>query len=291
MGRRNNSLESVASDSPEMFGEGVPVEQAETMSVPTSEVQVSSEKTGFLLACGDGLELSTERCEIDVQESACRMLEDVVRIGKRLHILKAKLDPGGFTTYMDERFPLSYRTGREAMLIARRVLGSKLANVRQFLTATAGQSKTKAALIMGISDDELQTAEESGELLGRSLEEVGELSYRQLKEEIRKLNRDLERTRRHRDTAETKNEDLKEEVSMLRSGEGQEDNVEITPLQKECTQLSLLIGKMIIAAEEAPDEEITRDGPALLALIMQEVTVLGKVLQPWVHPESPHDEE
>lgn len=260
------------------------------MSAETIQALVTTPEQGFLLACGDGMDLPIDRAKFDIQESAGRMLEDYVRIGKRLFVLKAKLGQGNFGRYMEEEFPMSYRVGRECMLLAKRVMESKLADVRQFHRVIAGNSKQKALLLMGVSDEEIEAAQKSDEFLGRSLEEVGELSYRQLKEELRKRERDLERARAQRDKAESKVNDLEEVNQKLRSTDDPEESKQVSPLWRGVERAVYYMGKVRALYHEAPDEEQVADGGTILHRFQDEMDLCIRLFQP-LPPGAPIPQE
>ena len=297
------SLEDMFSRKPGMFPGGngkkeTPVEEAvevfdpepedvEAPSMPPKPATLAA-KDDFLSACGDGFELTAEQAKFEIREAAGRMLDDYIRIGKRLFIVKAELEHGQFMAYMDEEFPLSYRVGAECMLIARRLMESKVAHVRNFYQLTAGNSNKKALLLMGVSDDEILAAQESNEFLGKPLEEVGELSYRQLKEVLRKTERDRDRARQQRDKAESKNEDLTERIAVLNADE-EDLEAPLTPLETEMGRLMHQLGRVLNVAKATDEEELEHDGIGYFALIMNKLDALRETLQPFGPPEVPFE--
>ena len=282
----NGKKETLVEEAVEVFDPEP--EDVEAPSMPPKPATLAA-KDDFLSACGDGFELTVEQAEFDIQESAGRMLEDYIRIGKRLFIVKEKLEHGAFGQYMSEKFPLSYRVGRECMLIAKRVMDSKTAPGRHFDYQTlAGNNKKKALLLMGVSDDEIEKANESGEFLGKPLEEVGELSYRQLKEALRKTARDRDRARQQRDKAESKNEDLTERIAVLNADE-EDLEAPLTPLETEMGRLMHQLGRALNVAKATDEEELEHDGIGYFALIMNKLDELRETLQPFEPPEVPFE--
>lgn len=285
------SLESLSKKKPEMFPEeaangktAIEVRPEDVQTLPAPQSPDDRERAAFLMACGDGLPINVEQAKQDIRQCYGRMLGDILTIGKRLLLIKEQLPHGGFLQYLENEFPESERTAQKYMLLAQRFMEHKSENVFGFAQVVAGKSREKAFLTLGISDEEIEAAQQSGEFLGRSLEEVGGMSYRQLKEEIRKRERDLERSRTQRDKAETKIADLEEENRQLRDVYEGEEVRPLTALEMEfgrtVTQLARLLGVAQATARDA-EEEITRDGPAYIARLMQEFNLLTKTLQPW----------
>ena len=281
-GSNGNEGVAVAEEDVEVF-EPDP-EDVKTLTPPPKPAALAVHDE-FLAACGDGFELTVEQAKFDIRESAGRMIDDYIRVGKRLIVLKHKLEHGQFENYVNEECPFSLRVGQECMLIAKRVVGSKSADVRAFCQVSAGNSKQKALLLlMGVSDEEIEQANESDELLGRPLEEVGELSYRQLKEALRKTERDRDRARTQRDKAESKNEDLSERIAILNADE-EDLEAPLTPLETEMGRLMHQLGRALNVAKAADEEELEHDGIGYFALIMNKLDELRETLQPFGPPE------
>lgn len=300
MTKGKNSLSDFAQSNPNMFGGGangsavedgeevevleVDAEAVETLDAPLQSQELAAHND-FLLTCGDGFDLTPEQAKAHIQEAAGRMLEDYVRIGKRLFIIKEKLPRGQFLDYMNDEFPLSYRVGSECMLIAKRIMASKVADVRNFLQAVSGGSKQKALLVLGVSDEEIEAAKESDEFIGRPLEEVGELSYRQLKEELRKAKRDRDRVQGQRDKAESKLADAKEQLDAMRGVEPEEDPTALSHLELTYIRTLEQLGRFLDALKEAQakadyEDEVIEDSLSKLTTLNTFFSQFGEILNP-----------
>ena len=252
--------------------------------------QTDSQREALVLAYGDGMQISVDQAKRDIQNCYGRILDDFITIGKRLLLIKEALPHGAFLNYLQEEFPQTQQRASEYMLIARRVMESKLPHVRYFLDSAAGDSKKKALLLLGVSDEEIDAAQKADQFLGRSLEEVGEMSYRQLKEELRKKDRDLERARAQRDKADSKIEDLTEEVAKLRSTDDPEEPAELTNLEIVWGKTRIQLGRLSVAIQDAEDEEVIASGAAMLTGLQREVSALIPLLQP-LPPGAPIPQE
>ena len=306
MAKRKTSLEEVAKKRPDLFGQngkkkavqaeatdesGQAVSTTESddhpMTMSAEEGAALAKKQELLLVCGDGFDLTPEQAEHDIIESAERTFGEFFLVGKRLMLLKHKLPHGQFQTYVDERCPFSHRVGQECMLMARRILGSPKTDVRAFLDVAGSNTKKKALMLLGVSDDEIDAAIEADEFLGRSLEDVGQLSYRQLQDELRKAKRDRDRARTQRDQSESKKVDMQEQLDRLtqRKKPGTEHRP-LTPLELEFSKTVGQHARLLDVIVDAPEDELVRDGQPYLTRLNQDMRLLAEKLLPFDSDDS-----
>lgn len=254
---------------------------SEDHALATHQSVAATQYDDLIHACGDGFDLPVDQAKQDIHECYKRAAGEMITIGKRLILIKQKLAHGEFLQYLTEEFPETPRRAQQYMLIARRFIGreGKNEDVFAFHQKIAGPSRDKNLLLLGVSDEEIDTAMKSDEFLGHSLEEVGALSYRQLKEELRKRERDLERARAQRDKADSKIEDLTEEVLMLRQGEDEEPK-EFTNLEVVWGKTRIQMGRLQVAIQDADEEEVIASGAAMLNALQRELDLLIPLLQP-----------
>ena len=250
---------------------------------------------GWLTAAFDETEMDLPLSQVyqRVEQAAVGLLERGFEAGRWLLLAKARTPHGLWKSYIEESCPFSPRLASQMMLMSRRVLESPDGRtVRAFLEQVSGGAPSKARLLLGMSDDEIGQAMDEGEILGRPLEEVGEMSYKQLQEELRKSKRNADRISKQRDDAEGKVQDLEEENQRLR-GLASDDTVPQTALEKAHIETMQQLGRFQAVVEDAPDEERKRDGrryyntlQQMLNSVMAELVPLEAELEPWGEGEE-----
>ena len=234
-----------------------------------------------------GPEMTLARAKGELQESLLRSLQEMHYQGLRLGYIKAQLPHGAFGQYVLHEFSCTLRYAQLCLFVTRRLRQSGLQDAQTFLRLTAGSSRKKMLAILKLSDEELQQAERSGELLGFSFEAIRErMSYRQLEEALRTATRDRDRARRQRDESESRKADLQDQVDQLtrRPKPGAEVRP-LTRLEREFGKTVTQLARLLDAVVDAPEAELVRDGQAYLTRLNQEMRLLSDKLLPF-DPEA-----
>lgn len=211
--------------------------------------------------CHDGLPWEPKR----VGEQLCRIygriLNDLLEIGKYLLMAKTHLPQDQYQAWLSEYFPESREAAARYILLAQRVYRAKDQHeVIRFLDTAAGNSKTKIYELLNVSDDEIQEAMRSDDFMGKPLEDVGSMSYRQLKEELKRKDVTVKHLTERRS-------DLEKEVSELRLAKyGDREPDELT---LKITRIVMALGELSVYLEGIPEKDL----PALHGMVISPIQV------------------
>lgn len=228
--------------------------------VDALDLQKAGVMPGWMATAFEPAEMGMTLSQIDqeIGRAEVSLLERVFEVGRWLLLRQALTPHGQWERFVKERYEMKPQRAWEAMVLARRVLESPHSKqVRQFLLQASGGRKKYALALLGMSDDEIQEASR-GQFLNRSLDDVGRMSYLQLVEELRQAKRDKESIGKQRDAAETKVANLQEANQKLRGLAS--DDIPQTALEKAHIEALLVLGRFQVLAEQAPEDEIKRDG-------------------------------
>lgn len=197
--------------------------------------------------CPDGLPWDSKRIGERVCRTYGRILSDLVEIGQCLLVAKMHLAREDYAAWLEQYFPESREAAVRYMLLARRVYGAKdQQEVIRFLDTAAGNSKTKIYELLQVSDEEIQEAMQSDEFLGKPIDEVGSMSYRQIREELKRKDEAVKHlTVRRRE--------LESEVADLRQAKYSGEPDELSRL---ITRVVLAMGELAVHLEGLPMSEI-----------------------------------
>lgn len=283
----------------EVEAEPVEAPRASRASQPAKDDQPSADlapidrdRLDLLLACGDGMELTVDQAKQDIDACTSRIFDDLIRIGKRLILIKEKLPYGDFVEYVEsDEFPMGYRSAAGYMMAARRILSSQNPQTYDFFARASGGSIKKMKLLLKHDDAEVQKAMDTGDFLGRPISEIGEMSYGQLRAEERKLKRDLARARDQRDAAESKVEDLKEEVRGLRDVHHRPASDGVSDVHVSFLRARTAMENLVELARGAEPSELAAHGAAWHRMLVHLLRDVGDALMPTYPGETLDDDE
>jgi hypothetical protein len=170
--------------------------------------QYKAEKKEAIVPYSKGLDRNPEVLWAEAIAFVRRAQEDIFEAGRRFIVLKEKLGHGNFVKGLDER-GIDRRRAWEIMVITR-----KFANVR-----TLGHlGKAKLLALSHASDEEIQQLEQTGRIFDIPQEELAGVTYRELKEAIKKEKEKNQRGQEQLTELEKENHQLKTELQIIKSG-------------------------------------------------------------------------
>lgn len=135
---------------------------------------------------GDGQPFDRERVKRAILECERRIFEDIVSAGSYLLWAKAEMPHGEFMRWLDD-LGMGWDTANRYMRVARAANSATLRNL-----VAAGDSPSKMYELCTVPEDVAAAAAESGEFLGRPLNEISRMPVRELRAELRALKKSKE---------------------------------------------------------------------------------------------------
>lgn len=117
----------------------------------------------------------------EINRYAMDMVVTANEIGKRLRWAKDELGHGAYGAWIDENIPFSTRTASRYMKLAQ-----AFERHPRLLEPLARTSLKKALAITTLSEEELNTLEEGGTVAEMDAEELGDLTYSELQDALKK---------------------------------------------------------------------------------------------------------
>ena len=283
-----------------LTSDGEQAEDAEFEEVPKEDPFIAEEAIAIreeearqqeLAPYQDGLPFDLDRIKWRIVDCATDMLEKSITIGKYLIWVKEEVGHGKFLEWADSELGMSRFRTAECMRIAQRMIGSKCASARTFIRAIAGGSKMKALALIDVTDEEIQDAMDTETFLGRDIDEVSAMSYRQLQEALREDRGQLGDVKKERDDLKWK---LKKAEAALDEAKNKTDDP-INPkdppsiLGRHFSAVIAVLGKLETVAIEFADEvddaglmvPETRDMiSSYIGTFNQKITHLYQILTP-----------
>lgn len=274
-------------------GNGTAVPQDEggsAVAVQTNAAaEADDERQEALAPYMDGLPFDLERIRQRILDCGANILEEMFTIGKYLIWVKEEVGHGGFIGWLDAELGMSQQRAWEFMRITQRIIDSKSPYVRGFLREAAGDSKRKLLALMDVSDEEIQEVMETKSFLGRDLDEVEAMSYRELKDALRKeKNRNVElRDAQERETR--KRLEAESELQRIKQPEEPDSETALTILDRQFVKAINVVGVMERIATEFAEEygdeglidpEVRDMVNAYCATLSQKATNLRLILTP-----------
>jgi hypothetical protein len=155
---------------------------------------------------GDGQPYERLRLENEVRFYQDQMATSLIEIGKRLIRMKANEEHGGFLQVLDS-IQMSPRSAQYAMTAARKFSNTK---------SISYLSNTKLIALSVLDDDEIQGLEDGNQVAGMTLDDIEQMSVKELRESLRKEREKREKDRKAQDAAieqkETKINDMENQL-------------------------------------------------------------------------------
>jgi len=276
------------------------VEDAVYEDVPQQDVVVKPEMAVIhqedalrqeLAPYQDGLPFDKDRIRNRICANGRNLLENMINIGIDLIWAKEELGHGNFYKWLEFELKMPHQRAGELMRIARRVIESKTPDVRRFLQLLSKGSISKMFLFMDVTDEEIEEILETGTFLGRKLDEISSMGYRQLQEAIRKDRDQLGDVKKERDDLKWK---LKKAEAALDEAKNKTDDP-INPkdppsiLGRHFSAVLAVLGQLETVAIEFADEvddkglmvPKTRDMiSSYIGTFNQKITHLYQILTP-----------
>jgi hypothetical protein len=140
-------------------------------------------------------------------------VEGIIETGRRFIVLREK-EKGHFCKYVDE-LGVSRMTAWRFMAIAKKI--SNVSRVRHLNLLDMKKGIGKLYAFLDIPDDELKEFEESGELRGLTIDEIDAMPVKELKERLRKKEKQIEQGVLQLQGATGKIETLEKEIEDLKT--------------------------------------------------------------------------
>lgn len=237
----------------------------------------------------DGEDYNLARITRRIQECGVTILEQMINVGKYLIWVKETEGHGEFLKWLDRELNISRYRAAEFMRIAHRVIGSNVRTVRTFLLQTAGDSKMKLLALLDVKDEEIQEAMQTDSFLGKKLDELESMSYRQMMAELRK-----EKDRRKKSDTQAKElehtvSEMKTELHNLKHAPAPKPPKasDLEPWELQFSQCIVALGileKEIYRLIEAEGDEghrrRTGDWQSAVATLSQKVTAISQAACP-----------
>jgi len=179
-------------------------EDAKNMDLVAAEKQekeLTAQKA--LEMYGDGLPYERLRYVEEVKSLLELTQKSIIETGKRLLILKANEEHGGFIHTL-EQIGIPYRTAARFMQIARRF--GKYANLAYLNTS-------KLEALEDLTEKEIEDLDEGKDVLGLDLDDIDRMTAKQLREELRKGRKQVEKLK---DKHTKEIAEMNDEISVLR---------------------------------------------------------------------------
>lgn len=148
------------------------------MRIPTEEERKAGMKKIDLLPYAEGKKFDLERITFEVRFLAVVNTQAVIELGKRFIWVKEELKQGEFLKWLEE-VGFARRTASRYMMIADRLANSKWATV-------AHLPLSKVYALLGLPDEDLEEFESRGSILGKSRDEIEQMSATELREKVRR---------------------------------------------------------------------------------------------------------
>jgi hypothetical protein len=173
--------------SKEMRNRGTVSLETRAVEVMAADIKAAEEQFA------DGMPYELERIENEIRFFQDKAGEALLEMGKRLIRVKAHEGHGQFLASL-ERLGLAERSAQYAMVAAR-----KFSNTPTL--AYLESSKMKALTVL--DDDEIDTLEKGGPIAGMTLDDIGRMSVKELRDNLRKEREKLKKEKegRKRDRA------------------------------------------------------------------------------------------
>ena len=178
----------------------------------------ASEAAPDLAAYQDGLDFDLDRIKQRILDVGMSVLEEMVTIGKYLIWVKGTIGHGRFVAWVGE-LGMSRQRSSEFMRVAQRVVESECPLARSFLEAVSGDSKKKMLALLDVSDEEMKEVMARKSFLGRKLDDVATMGYRQLRAALRQSRGQNAALRGTLRAEQAKSQGLAAENRWLREGE------------------------------------------------------------------------
>ncbi len=127
-------------------------------------------------AFGDGHPYERVRLENEVRFYQDQMATSLIEIGKRLVRMKANEEHGGFLQILDS-IQMSPRSAQYAMTAARKFSNTK---------SISYLGNTKLIALSVLDDDEIKGLDDGNEVAGLTLDEIEQMSVKELRDSLRK---------------------------------------------------------------------------------------------------------
>lgn len=253
---KQQSLEEVIDVVAGEGGEDVEDEAKEAQqAVEAVSVPAVIEHEQQLIPYQDGLPFDLERVKYRILDNYRTVAESYLSIGRYLVWVKQELKHGEFKPWVEKEMPFTYKQAWGFMVVTRRVLSAKSSNVGTFLGVTAGDSTVKLLMLATeVDDEEVDEAMESGEFLGKPIDEVQNMSVRQLKGALRE---EKDRNQVLRDKLEAKERKLSKaqaDLDRARNPEETETDTPPTILERHLAALVKRFGETERVAAEFAEE-------------------------------------
>jgi len=141
----------------------------------------------LLQFCSDGRKFDLPTINLEVRDYETRIAQDFIEIGKRLVWVRQELGHGGFVRWLDTNVRMGRATAYNAMKVV-----EALAD-RPSLQPISRLGVSKALELIGLPDADLEEFEEKGTLLERGLDDVDRMSVRELRDEVRRRKKKVEK--------------------------------------------------------------------------------------------------
>jgi hypothetical protein len=169
----------------------------------------SKELTPYL----DGQTYDRARVMSEIKIYMNQTVEGIIETGRRLICLKVK-EKGNFYKCLDD-LGVAPMTAWRFMAVAKKI--SNLSRVKHLNLLDMKKGIGKLYAFLDIPDDELKEFEESGELRGLRMEEIDALPVKELKERLRKREKDVEQGVLQLQEAGRKIESLERELNAVKN--------------------------------------------------------------------------
>lgn len=221
----------------------------------------------------DGLPFDLARIRHEIVSRTERMQTEIVEIGLYLiwtrEELRTKRDQEDITfqQWVWDNLSFSPRRAYEYMAIADKIVqlgGLESARARTFLRLTGG-TKRKALGLLDLTDEEIDKVRQTGTFLGRNLDDVDKMGYRQLQIELREEREKVDAKQGQIDDLQVQLKKARDTIKSYRKGptqtmhESKTGDSEFTRFLEGMGLYSVYIEKTFDVIEIDPEERHRRD--------------------------------
>ncbi|MBI4714415.1 MAG: DUF3102 domain-containing protein [Nitrospirae bacterium] len=183
--------------------------EAEAAKVREANLQEQEENKRLAPYLG-GLPYDRNRVVQEIRFYLNRSCQDMIEAGKRLIAIKEKEGWGNWIKVVENEIGVSRWTASRFMAIGKKF---EMVHGVHHLTVTFEKGVGKLYALLDVPDEELQEFEKTGELRGMTVDEIDRMSVKDLRDKLRRRDKQIDQGKLQLQEVEAKIKDLEEHLA------------------------------------------------------------------------------